>query len=94
MSLRIEHTVERGAAVTFEVDGEAIIAYAGETVAGALLAGGRRQLRRSPKLGGARGVFCLMGVCQECLVRIDGRRALACQESVRDGMRVQTMAIP
>jgi predicted molibdopterin-dependent oxidoreductase YjgC len=35
-------------------------------------------------------MFCLMGSCQECLVRVDGRRALACQEPVRDGMVVVT----
>ncbi|WP_321892992.1 2Fe-2S iron-sulfur cluster-binding protein, partial [Paraburkholderia tropica] len=29
--------------------------------------------------------------CQECLVMVDGRRALACQTPVRAQMRVETV---
>ncbi len=93
-SLRIEREVERGSCVVIDVDGAQVIAYEGETVAVALLAAGVRELRDSPGAGTPRGVFCLMGVCQECLLRIDGRRALACQEAVREGMQIRTGAIP
>ena len=94
MSLRIEREVARGAPVKMDVDGATVTACEGETVAVALLAAGVRELRHSPTAQTARGVFCLMGVCQECLLRIDGRRALACQEAVRDGMQVRTNAVP
>jgi predicted molibdopterin-dependent oxidoreductase YjgC len=77
--------------VRFHFDGEELQAYAGETVASALIAAGRRTLRRTAGAGEARGVFCGMGVCFECLVEIDGRRsAQACLTPVAEGMRVET----
>jgi predicted molibdopterin-dependent oxidoreductase YjgC len=82
----------RGAAVEFFFDGKAVRAYAGESVACALFAAGIRTLRRSPRTGSVRGMFCLMGSCQECLVEADGRRALACQEPVRAGLDVRSGA--
>ena len=90
MSLRIADRVRRGPAIEISVDGRTLEAFAGESLAAALLAAGRRELRASPRAGTPRGVFCLMGTCQECLVRVDGARALACQTPVRVGMRVET----
>ena len=90
MSLRIHQAVRRGSPVTLNVNGEAMVAYAGETVATALQLLGFRGLRRSPRAGQPRGVFCAMGVCQECVVRVDGRTVPACLEPVRDGMSVVT----
>ena len=63
--------------------------FAGETVAAALLASGRRRLRGSPRAREPRGAFCLMGSCQECVIRIDGRLEPACLTEVRDGMAVE-----
>jgi predicted molibdopterin-dependent oxidoreductase YjgC len=74
--------------VHITVDGEIIQAFDGEVLAVALAAGGYTALRRSPTLEGARGVFCFMGVCQECLVDVDGTVVTACLETVRDGMAV------
>ena len=79
----------RGAPVVILVDGEPVPCFAGETVAAALLADGRRELRRSPRAGGPRGAFCLMGACQECAIRIDGRVEPACMVEVRDGLAVE-----
>ena len=90
MTVRITGPVRRSDEVTVAVDGRPIQAFAGETLAAALFAAGVRRLRASPRVGAPRGMFCLMGSCQECLVRVDGRRALACQEPVRDGMVVVT----
>lgn len=92
MSLRIANQVRRGPAVALWVDGQAVGAFAGESLAAALLAAGKRTLRQSPRAGTPRGLFCMMGACQECLLRVDGTRVLACQVSVRDGMRVETRA--
>jgi predicted molibdopterin-dependent oxidoreductase YjgC len=33
----------------------------------------------------------MMGVCQECLVEIDGRVAQACMVAVRADMKIRTM---
>jgi len=83
--------VERGRAVTILVDGQPLEAYAGETVAAALLASGRRVLRRTDKSGAPRGVFCGMGVCYDCLVTVDGvPNVRACVTQIRDGMVIRT----
>ncbi len=74
--------------VTITVNGAPVAAMPGESVATALLAAGFTMFRRSPRAGTPRGPFCLMGVCQECVIAIDGRSAVACQELVRAGMDV------
>jgi hypothetical protein len=69
-------------------ESRALPAYEGETVAAALTAAGILGLRRAQD-GRERGVFCGMGVCFECLVRIDGRPAQrACMTKVRACMRI------
>ena len=86
-SLRVEGT-ERGPAVMILVDGRPVRAYEGEMLAAALLAAGVRELRRSPLAKAPRGAFCLMGVCQECVVEIDGAPRQACMTRVLAGMTV------
>lgn len=81
--------VVRGRELAFTYEGETIEAFDGESVAGALLAAGYRSLRRTPRTGEARGLFCSMGVCFDCVVRVDGATtARACVTPVRDGMAV------
>ncbi len=57
--------------VPFEFEGERLLGRRGEIVAAALMAAGIRALRTT-RNGAPRGIFCGMGVCQECLVEIDG----------------------
>jgi predicted molibdopterin-dependent oxidoreductase YjgC len=88
---RLTSGIRRGARVTILVDERPLDAYAGESVAAALLAGGRRVLRRTPKTGAPRGLFCGMGVCFDCVLHIDGMSNVrACLTPVRDGMRIDT----
>lgn len=83
--------VDRGAGIVCTCDGEALNAYAGETVAVALLAAGRRTLRRSPRQDAARGLFCAMGICFDCVMTIDGQTGVrACLTPVCDGMVIAT----
>lgn len=82
----------RGAAVTITVDGKTVVAHKGEMLAAALLAAGILRLRESPQGRTARGAFCFMGVCQECLVRIDGRTRQACLVTVSSGLVVELAA--
>jgi predicted molibdopterin-dependent oxidoreductase YjgC len=89
---RIAAGVTRGPRVRFAFEGRAIEAHAGESVAAALLAAGVRALRRAPVDGGPRGAFCLVGICQECLVEIDGRRVEACRAEAREGLDVRPVA--
>ena len=88
---RISTGVRRGPAINIVVDGQALQAYPGETVAAALLAHGRRVLRYTAKRSAPRGMFCGMGVCYECLMRIDGAAGVrGCMTAVQDGMQVET----
>ena len=83
---------QRGAKVTIRVNGTPVEAHAGEMVAAALMAAGVYRLRRSPNADTARGAFCLMGVCQECLVRIGGELRQSCMMPVVAGLEVATAA--
>lgn len=83
--------VARGAPFTIEVDGEPVTAYAGETIAAALLAAGRQTLSHAGPAGAARGLYCGIGVCFGCLVTVDGVAGVrACVTEARPGMRVET----
>jgi D-hydroxyproline dehydrogenase subunit gamma len=89
--LRMRAGVERGPARTILVDGEAVTAYEGESIAAALLASGRRFTRWTARAGEPRGYFCGMGVCQDCLVTVEGLpNVRACMTLVRDRLRVET----
>lgn len=77
--------------VAFSFDGETLSASEGETLAAALHAQGRRTLRINRDDGGPRGAFCFMGVCQECVVLIDGRQTEACRTLVREGLVVERL---
>lgn len=77
-------------AVRVVVNDRVVEAFAGDTVAAVLLASGQSVFHYSPR-GEPRGPFCLIGICQECLVEIDGipnRRA--CLQPVAEGMRIRS----
>ena len=76
--------------LTLTVDGRAVTAEAGETVAAVLLRQPTPASRSTPVLGSPRAPFCMMGVCFDCLVMIDGvGNRQACLVRVREGMRVE-----
>jgi thioredoxin reductase len=60
-----------GGFVPIEFEGEPVSARAGESVAAALTAHGIRGFRVT-RDGAERGLFCGMGVCQDCLIEVDG----------------------
>jgi len=64
----------RDPAFTFRFDGQQVPAHPGETIAGALLAAGLRQLRSTRFEQRPRGLFCAVGTCFDCLVHVDGGR--------------------
>ena len=80
--------------VTFSFDGAEILAPAGTTIAAALLASGRKELRSTPVSGSPRGPFCMMGACFECLVQIDGETVQACMTPVSAGLEVSRVGRP
>jgi predicted molibdopterin-dependent oxidoreductase YjgC len=76
--------------VTVMIEGQAVEVPAGETVAAAVLASGMGYTRTTPVSGSPRAPFCLMGVCYECLMVIDGQpNQRACRERVREGMTIE-----
>ena len=82
---------EVGAAVAITVDGKAVRARVGDTVAVALLAAGIDHCRTTPVTDAPRAPYCLMGVCFDCLVTVDGVGSRqGCLVPVRDGMKVET----
>src|SRR4249920_3265215 len=58
--------------IRFTWDGRDIVARPGDSVAAALLAAGETFLRETPVSGVPRAPYCMMGVCFDCLVEIDG----------------------
>jgi glycine/D-amino acid oxidase-like deaminating enzyme len=88
--MRLTHDIIRpaGRAVAILFAGQPMAAIEGETVAAALSAAGITAFRETPS-GAARGLYCGMGACFDCVVTIDGRIGRrACLEKVRDGMVV------
>lgn len=82
-----------GDQVTIDFEGTLLKVPAGSSVTAAVLgaasvpnAGTRTTAKRHEE----RGPFCLMGVCYECLMEIDGvPNQQACLIPVREGMRVK-----
>jgi predicted molibdopterin-dependent oxidoreductase YjgC len=80
-----------GEAVHVSIDGERIAARAGDSVAAAMLAAGRTACRTTPVSGAPRAPYCMMGVCFDCLVTIDGvGNRQGCQVRVAEGMTIET----
>ncbi|MBF9134422.1 (2Fe-2S)-binding protein [Plantactinospora sp. S1510] len=76
---------------TITVDGEPVPVLAGQTVAAALLAAGRRTTRRTRFADRPRGVFCGIGICFDCLVVCNGEPGVrACLRPVAPGDTVET----
>lgn len=74
--------------VNFYFSGKIYSARPGQSLAAALFSQGVKTLRHSPLLQQPRGMFCLMGSCQECLVMVDGSRVLACKTEAMSEMSV------
>ena len=82
---------DAGAPVNVTIDGAAFAAREGDTVAAALLAAGRSHCRTTPLSGAPRAPYCMMGVCFDCLVAIDGvGNRQACLVRVAEGMAIET----
>ena len=79
--------------VSITVDGKAVTAREGDSVAAALLGAGSVACRTTPVTGAPRAPFCMMGVCFDCLVVVDGTpNVQGCMTRVRQGMRIETQA--
>lgn len=76
--------------VTISIEGELVDVVAGETVAAAMLASGYFHCRTTPVSRSPRAPFCMMGVCYDCMVVIDGQpNQRACRQRVQEGMVIE-----
>jgi predicted molibdopterin-dependent oxidoreductase YjgC len=76
--------------VSIFVDGAAVAAREGDTVSAALLASGRDVRRATAVSGAPRLPYCMMGVCFDCLVTIDGvGNRQGCLIPVAEGMQIE-----
>ena len=76
--------------MTVHINGQAVSAAIGETGLSVIQSLGVRQIARNDH-DQISGAYCGMGVCQCCLVKINGRhKRRACQTVVRDGMLIET----
>ena len=81
---------DAGDTVTLFVDGKPCAARATDTVAAALLTSGLDHCRTTAVSGSPRAPYCMMGVCFDCLITIDGvGNRQACLLRVRQGMHVE-----
>lgn len=75
--------------VRIEFEGVWLSVPAGVSLAAALLGEPLGHTRESAVNGRPGAPYCMMGVCFECLVEVDGKaNAQACLTQVEDGMRV------
>ncbi|MDL2272265.1 FAD-dependent oxidoreductase, partial [Desulfovibrio sp. OttesenSCG-928-I05] len=78
------------APISILVDGKAVEARAGESLASAMVAAGLR-IGRHTQSGAPRHVFCGMGVCFDCLAIVKGKGSVrACMTKVEPGMEITT----
>lgn len=83
--------IRRGTPFTIQVDDEFLTAYQGETLATVLLSAGKKTMRRTLKNKKPRSYYCGMGICNECLVKLeDGTRVRACQTLAEPSMKIRT----
>jgi len=72
------------------IDGEAILARPGDTIAAILLRTPPYVARHTPVKETPRAPFCLMGVCFDCLATVDGITSVqTCMVEARPDMRIE-----
>jgi D-hydroxyproline dehydrogenase subunit gamma len=76
--------------MTVYVDGKPVEANVNDSAAAAALRADIGYTRTSPVSGEKRAPYCMMGVCFDCLMVIDGVASRqACMVAVRPGMRIE-----
>ncbi|WP_066048649.1 (2Fe-2S)-binding protein [Robertmurraya korlensis] len=84
-------TLENKKQVTITFDDVPYPAFEGDTIASALLASGVRTLRHQEDKGTPRGIYCNIGHCFECRVRVNGKNTVrACLTPVEGDMRIES----
>ncbi len=90
MNLRISDYFERGKKVKIIVNDKVLEAFEGECLSIVLFISNQKNLRLSPIKNENRGMFCLMGSCQECVVLLNGKKVTSCNVFIEEGMIIKT----
>lgn len=90
MRVALPGVARSGDGFGFRFDGRDCVGFPGESLAAALVTGGHMALSTTAR-GDGRGVFCGMGVCGECTVRVDGQTRRACMMAAAPGLVVEAM---
>lgn len=82
------HISHENTTITIYINDQPFSANDGDSVAAILLKQGITAVHAASD-GAARGPYCMMGVCFDCMITCeDGRIEQACQTYVKDGMKV------
>lgn len=88
-----EHPIldfKKGKEVTFYYEGQELKGCEGETIAAGLYAAGVRSLHETEKKHRHRGLFCAIGNCSSCLMKVNGiPNVRVCVEPLREGITVE-----
>ncbi|MCD6140270.1 MAG: FAD-dependent oxidoreductase [Thermococcus sp.] len=80
----------RGKEVTIYFEGKPIKAHEGETIAMALYAAGVKTFQHSIEKHRPRGLFCAIGKCSSCLMKVNGiPNVRTCITLVEEGMQIE-----
>ena len=80
----------RGREVTIYFEGKPIKAHEGETIAMALYAAGVKTFQHSIEKHRPRGLFCAIGKCSSCLMKVNGIPNIrTCITLVEEGMQIE-----
>lgn len=74
--------------ITFYWQDKPLLAFAGETIASALIANDIHIFGHHPRDGSPLGIFCANGQCAQCMVIMDGKPVKSCMELVKEGCHV------
>ncbi|TCL01220.1 2Fe-2S iron-sulfur cluster protein [Shimia isoporae] len=87
--LRLKSLLPQGPLVEVTFKGEVISLPEGANLATALQEYGVEGFRQTPTRGVARSPFCMMGVCFDCLLEVDGVTRQSCMIEVRAGIDIR-----
>ncbi|MBJ7552826.1 (2Fe-2S)-binding protein [Marinomonas spartinae] len=83
--------IRESSPIPVTINGQTIMVQPNDSVAAAILLSGIEMNRRTPISGKKRAPYCMMGVCFDCLVQINGKENIqACMTKVEANMDIRT----
>jgi aerobic-type carbon monoxide dehydrogenase small subunit (CoxS/CutS family) len=77
--------------IEFTYNGKTFTAEVGQSIAAALIAADKRELRKTRFGDEPRSIFCGIGICFDCVVTVDGiAQQRSCLVEVKSGMKIES----